>query len=82
MNRHDREDLTAQREKLAAARTSLSAALAHLASTATDASRAANRKHGVPDLPAVYAACRAVERQEENLDLALLDLATAGGADA
>ncbi|MCW2776281.1 MAG: hypothetical protein JWN17_6 [Frankiales bacterium] len=82
MSRPDREDLTRQQEALAAARADLAAALDDLESEAHTAARAARSKRGVPDLPAVHAAARAVERAEEALDLAALDVRTAAGEDA
>ncbi len=82
MTRPDREDLTRQQEALAAARADLAAALDLLEREAKDAARAARTKRGVPDLPAVHAAARGVERAEEALDLAALDVRTAAGEDA
>ena len=80
--RRDREDLTRQTAALAEARAALAEALDDLALEAKDAAKAARSKRGPPDLPAVYAAGNAVRRAEEAVDLATLDLATAGGADA
>lgn len=80
--RSDREDLTVQREQLAAARGELAASLETLAAEAKSAAKAARTKTGRPDLPEVYAATRAVERAEEAVDLAALDLHTASGGDA
>lgn len=80
--RNDREDLTAQREKLATARSELADTLESLAVEAKRASKAARTKTGNPDLPEVYAIVRAVERAEEGVDLAALDVYTAGGGDA
>ncbi|MCU1692490.1 MAG: hypothetical protein JWM64_1581 [Frankiales bacterium] len=82
MSRPDREDLSRQQEALAQARADLAVALDDLSSEAHTASRAARSKRGVPDLPAVHAAARAVERAEEALDLAALDVRTAAGEDA
>jgi hypothetical protein len=82
VTRPDREDLTRQREAVAAARSDLAARLDELEREAKTAARAARTKRGQPDLPAVHAASRAVERAEEALDLAALDLRTAAGDDA
>lgn len=82
MSRPDREDLTRQRETLEAARADLGGRLDDLEREAKAAARAARTKRGQPDLPAVHAAARAVERAEEAVDLAALDLRTAAGDDA
>ena len=82
VSRPDREDLSRQQEALAAARADLAAALDDLEREATTAARAARTKRGLPDLPAVHAAARAVERAEEAVDLAALDVRTAAGEDA
>lgn len=82
MTHADREDLTRQRDALDGARADLAAALDDLEREAKSAARAARTKRGAPDLPAVHAAARAVERAEEALDLAALDLRTAAGDDA
>ena len=81
MIRQDREDLTAQRERVAETRAHLHDALSTLAGEAARAAKAARTKTGRPDLPAVYAASRAVERAEEAVDQAVYDLQTAGGED-
>lgn len=82
MSRPDREDLSRQQEALAVARADLAAALDDLEREAKTAARAARTKRGQPDLPAVHAAARAVERAEEAVDLAALDVRTAAGEDA
>jgi hypothetical protein len=82
VTRPDREDLHRQREAVDAARADLAATLDDLEREAHTAARAARTRRGVPDLPAVHAAARAVERAEETLDLAALDLRTAAGEDA
>ena len=82
MTRPDRMDLSAQRDTLSRRRSDLADALAELASEASLAAKVCRRVRGNPDLDAVYAAARAVERAEEAVDLAALDLATAGGEDA
>ena len=82
MTRPDREDVSHQQEVLAAARAHLAAALDDLSAEAHTAARAARSKRAVPDLPAVHAAARAVERAEEAVDLAALDVRTAAGEDA
>ena len=80
--RPDREDLTKQREALTDARAALADTLSTLSLEAALAVKVLRRPKGDPDLVAVYAAHRAVQRAEEGVDLAVLDLATAGGADA
>lgn len=82
MTRSDREDVSRQQEALAAARAELAAALDDLSAQAHTAARAARSRRAVPDLPAVHAAARAVERAEEAVDLAALDVRTAAGEDA
>ncbi len=81
MNRHDREDTTRQQMRVLVARQFLADALSNLAGEAALAAKATRAKTGSPDLPAVYAASRAVERAEEALDTATYDLQTAQGAD-
>jgi predicted RNase H-like HicB family nuclease len=82
VTRPDREDLHRQREAVDEARVALAAALDALEREAHTAARASRTRRGTPDLPGVYAAARAVERAEEALDLAALDLRTAAGEDA
>lgn len=75
------EDIAEQQENLKLARAALSIALATLAHEAKIAAKSASSKHGSIDLDAVYAASRAVERAEETVDLAALDVHTASGHD-
>jgi hypothetical protein len=82
VTRPDREDLTRQRDAVETARADLAVTLDDLEREARTAARSARTKRGQPDLPAVHAAARAVERAEEALDLAALDLRTAAGDDA
>lgn len=80
--RNDREDTSAQQERLRVARVELAQALDSLAAEAKIAARVARSKAGQPDLPAVYAESRNVERAEQDVDIATHDLATARGEDA
>ena len=84
--RPDRESYAAQDAAVDLARADAVAALASLEVRATDARRVLARRGRQPSptdvLAEVHAAHRAVERAEEALDLALLDRATAAGADA
>lgn len=81
MTREDREDTLRQQMRVLVARQNLAEALSNLAGEAALAGKAAKTKTGSPDLPAVYAASRAVERAEEALDTATYDLHTARGGD-
>lgn len=78
----DFEDITAQQERLTATRAALAASLTALAVEAKSCAKAAANKHSTPDLNPVYAAVRNVERAEEAVDLAALDVHTASGYDA
>lgn len=71
----DHEDVSAQAEAKTNAELDLRAALARL----SQASKAAAKSLRLDE---VYAAHRAVQRFEEALDIATLDLATARGEDA
>ena len=81
MLRADREDLSRQEAAVVETRVALATALDDLEREAKAAARAARTKRGTPDLDAVSAAHRAVQRAEELHDLAVYDLRTAGGAD-
>ena len=71
----------AREQAVTDARAQLHDALTTLAGEAALAAKAAKAKRGHPDLPAVYAATRAVERAEEAVDLAVYDRDTAAGED-
>jgi len=71
-----------QRERADAARTALRESLAVLADDAKSAAGRLGGKNPKPvDLSNVIGAFRAVQRAEDDYDIALTDLATASGAD-
>lgn len=85
----DKEDLTTQQAAVTNAREGLVEALDELIDNAKSARRVAASKAKrisheriASELATVYGASRALERAEETLDLAHLDLATASGEDA
>ena len=80
--RADREDLTQQRETVWDAQAELRDALEAAAAAAKAGRPSRLQPNRTPDLTPFYASVAAVQRTEEALDLALLDLATAGGEDA
>lgn len=82
MIRTDREDLSDQTGHLAASKDELLTALAVLQGAAKDAQRGSGGKRWQPQLGTVHAAFLAVQRAEEAVDLAALDLHTAAGGDA
>lgn len=77
MRTRNYEDVRAQAERLEVAVAGLQAALYDLATEAK-----AQSKRKTPDVPRVKGLVGAVERAEEALDIATLDLETARGADA
>jgi hypothetical protein len=80
--RPDREDLTPQTGAVWACHADLRDALNDVIGEARVAKPNRLQPHTTPDLGPFYAAVNATRRAEEALDLALLDLATAAGADA
>lgn len=81
--RHDREDYTAQEQAVTDAKAALVQALSDLAGEAALVAKALGRKRPPANLvDGVRSEFRHVERCEEALDLAVLDLRTARGEDA
>lgn len=76
------EETKEQQDRARAAADELDTALAILADEAKAARRRIGTKPKPVDLSTVFGAFRAVERAEQNHDIALHDLATASGADA
>lgn len=80
--RNDREDTRAQRERLDQAKADLAQALEDLAQESKIQAKAARSRWNTLNILDVYAAVRAVERAEQDVDIATHDLATARGEDA